>query len=316
MRIGRRSDLGSKLASAMASSERASRCSRSDIRVLRAAIDRRLKALFPRGDEETGLEQAIRYAVLTPGKRIRPALTVLAAWELGRDDLAALDPGCALEMVHAASLVLDDLPCMDDAPLRRGEPATHRAFGEDVAVLASVALLSRAFATIGSAPGLSAEQRLRLIDILAEAVGTQGLAGGQFRDLRGGDERRAVAAFSDANHRKTGALFVAAVEMAGVVAQASEARIEELRAFATDLGQAFQIMDDLEDGSGGENGLGEDGAKVTVLSFLGRDGARGHLERHLAQARAALRPEGGLAMFVGAVFAEKTGRANGFQPRI
>ncbi len=286
---------------------RAGRCSRNDGRVLHAAIERRLKALLPEGPTETALEQAIRYAVLSPGKRIRPALTVLASWELGIDDLRALDPGCALEMVHAASLVLDDLPCMDDAPLRRGAPSTHLAFGEDVAVLASVALLSRAFATIGSAPSLSAEQRTRLIAVLAEAVGSEGLAGGQFRDLRSGGDHRALGGVREANHRKTGALFVAAVEMAGIVAGASPARIENMRDFATDLGQAFQILDDLDDGEGGESGLGEDGAKVTVLSFLGRDGARRHLDRHLAQASAALQPGGKLAMFVGAIFAEKTG---------
>ena len=279
--------------------------------MLRAAIDRRLNALFPRVAGDTTLEQAIRYAVLSPGKRIRPALAVLASWELGRDDLRALDPGCALEMVHAASLILDDLPCMDDAPLRRGEPATHRAFGEDVAMLAAITLLSRAFSTAASAPGLSAEQRTSLVSILSRAIGSEGLAGGQYRDLRAGGTFRAVDSVSDANHRKTGALFVAAVEMAGVVAEASDARMAELRGFATDLGQAFQILDDLDDGEGGTDGLGEDGDKVTILSFMGRQSARDHLNRHLTQARAALRPEGELAMFLGAIFADKAGQHAG-----
>jgi geranylgeranyl diphosphate synthase type II len=221
--------------------------------------------------------------------------------------MRALDPGCALELVHAASLVLDDLPCMDDAPLRRGEPATHRAFGEDVAVLASITLLSRAFATVASAPGLSNEQRTRLVAILAQAVGSEGLAGGQFRDLRGGEGQDAIRGLSEANHRKTGALFVAAIEMAGVIADASEPRIEKLRGFATELGQAFQILDDLDDGEGGRDGPAEDGDKLTILSFLGRDGARHHLDRHIRQARAALRPGGELASFVGAIFADKAG---------
>ncbi len=281
------------------------------MRVLRAAIDRRLNALFPRVAGDTTLEQAIRYAVLSPGKRIRPALAVLASWELGRDDLRALDPGCALEMVHAASLILDDLPCMDDAPLRRGEPATHRAFGEDVAMLAAITLLSRAFSTAASAPGLTAEQRTKLVSILSRAIGSEGLAGGQYRDLRAGGTFSAMDSVSDANHRKTGALFVAAVEMAGVVAEASDARMAELRGFATDLGQAFQILDDLDDGEGGTDGLGEDGDKVTILSFMGRQSARDHLNRHLTQARAALRPEGELAMFLGAIFADKAGQHAG-----
>ena len=202
------------------------KCSRRNPRVLRTAIDRRLAGLFPKEPHASGLADAVRYAVLAPGKRIRPALAVLASWELGCGDLRALDPGCALEMVHAASLVLDDLPCMDDAALRRGSPSTHLAFGQDVAVLASVALLSRAFATIGAAPGLPAEHRTRLIAVLAEAVGSEGLAGGQFRDLRGGSAHQAIGGLKEANHRKTGALFLAAVEMAGIIAGASQSRIE------------------------------------------------------------------------------------------
>ncbi len=278
--------------------------------MLRAAIDRSLQARFRQADHETDLDRAVRHAVLTPGKRIRPVLTILTSWELGAEGLQALDAACALEMVHAASLVLDDLPCMDDAPLRRGEPATHRAFGEDVAMLAAITLLSRAFATVGSAPGLSGEQRARLVTILAAAIGTEGLAGGQFRDLRGGkDLHQGMNKLRDANHKKTGALFVAAVEMGGVVAQASEARIEELRRFATELGQAFQILDDLDDGQSSEGGLGEDGDKPTVLSFLGREAAKRHLDRHVTQARAALRPGGELAMFLGTIFADRTGHA-------
>jgi geranylgeranyl diphosphate synthase type II len=205
---------------------------------------------------------------------------------------------------------------MDDAPLRRGEPATHRAFGEDVAVLASITLLSRAFAIVASAAGLSAEQRARLVGILAQAVGSEGLAGGQFRDLRGGGAHEVIDGLSEANHRKTGALFVAAVEIAGVIAEASEPRIEELRGFATELGQAFQILDDLDDGEGGRDGIGEDGDKLTVLSFLGRDGARHHLDRHLRQARASLRPGGELATFLGAIFADKASHGPALSGRL
>jgi geranylgeranyl diphosphate synthase, type II len=278
------------------------RCSRKDTRVLRSAIDRRLAALFPKEPQATGLADAVRYAVLAPGKRIRPALAVLASWELGCGDLRALDPGCALEMVHAASLVLDDLPCMDDAPLRRGLAATHVAYGQDVAVLASITLLSRAFATVASAPGLSGEQKAKLVAILSEAVGAEGLAGGQYHDLRGGLGLRGVAGVAKANHLKTGALFVAAVEIAGVVTELSPSRMTALRGFAEDLGQAFQILDDLDDGIGGAAGRGEDDGKATVLSYLGQDGARSRLEGHLAQARSALQPDGHLAMFVGSIF--------------
>jgi geranylgeranyl diphosphate synthase type II len=261
--------------------------------------------MFPESVGETALEHAIRHAVLTPGKRIRPALTVLASWEFGVTDVRALDAGCALEMVHAASLVLDDLPCMDDAPLRRDAPATHIVFGQDVALLASITLLSRAFALVSSAAGLSGEQRARLVAVLAEAVGSEGLAGGQFRDLRGGDAPHCLGGISDANHRKTGALFIAAVEMAGIVADASPAQVGELREFATELGHAFQILDDLDDGDPGPGGRAEDDGKVNVLSFLGREGARNRLQRHLGQARSRLRPGGELAMFLGTIFGAK-----------
>lgn len=280
------------------------RRSPKDGRVLRAAIDRRLSALFPDEPRGGALAEAVRYAVVTPGKRIRPALAVLASWELGCDDLRALDPGCALEMVHAASLVLDDLPCMDDAPLRRGMASTHAAFGEDVAVLASITLLSRAFAILASAPGLTAEQRPRLVAILAEAVGAEGLAGGQFRDLRGAAGPRLLTGIAEANHLKTGALFVAAVEMAGVLAGRSPARVAALRGFAIELGQAFQILDDLADG---QSGNGEDAGKATLLSCLGQEGARDRLDRHLSKARDALQPGGALAMFVGSIF-DRSGR--------
>jgi geranylgeranyl diphosphate synthase, type II len=101
------------------------RCSRSDSRVLRAAVERRLKALLPGDEPMNALTRAVRHALLAPGKRVRPLLTALATRELGGDELDALDAGCALEMVHAASLVLDDLPAMDDAVSRRGQPATH-----------------------------------------------------------------------------------------------------------------------------------------------------------------------------------------------
>ena len=279
---------------------------RIDARGLRAAVERRLDDLSPRSPGDGDLDTAVRHALLSPGKRLRPLLTLLAARELGAGEWRALDAGCALEMVHAASLVLDDLPCMDDASTRRGQPTTHRTFGQDVAVLASVTLLARAFAVLGAAPGLSPEQRVRLTMIAAEAVGSEGLAGGQYRDLKGAQMLGALVGVSDGNHRKTGTLFVAAVLMAGVIADAAEDRVEELCSFAAHIGQAFQIMDDLQDGSaksGADAPPCEDAGKVTVLSFLDRDGAQRRLEAHLRQARAALRPGSDLAIFTGEVFA-------------
>lgn len=272
-----------------------------DVHALRGAIEQRLEALAPSDSRANALDTATRYVLLAPGKRIRPALTVLASWELGLRDFRALDAGCALEMVHAASLVLDDLPCMDDAPRRRGRPSTHVAFGQDVAILAAIALLGRAFSTVAAASHLEPALRTRLVATLAEAVGPDGLSGGQFEDLRKGDSPRALDRIADANHLKTGALFVAAVEMASVIAGANEVALERLRTSAMHLGQAFQLMDDLKDGLGPET-AGEDAGKVTIVSVLGSEDARRRLEVHVAQALETLRPGGPLATFVSRLF--------------
>ena len=264
---------------------------------LREAVDRRLSALAPVGQD--ALARAIRHALLAPGKRLRPIATVLASWELGRTDLAALDAGCALEMIHAASLVLDDLPCMDDAPTRRGRPSTHLAFGEDVAVLAAISLLSQAYGVAARSAGLDGPARAKVVGILAEAVGFDGLAGGQFRDLRG---RGGASALVEANHLKTGVLFVAATDIGSCVAGADAAETERLRACATHLGQAFQLMDDLADGAFGAQEPAEDRGKTTLLTVLGPGDARRRLAAHVAHAQDGLRPGGLLATFVAGIF--------------
>lgn len=266
---------------------------------MRAAIDRRLAALVP-AQATSPLDQAVRYALLAPGKRIRPFLAMLAAAELGADELEALDAGCALEMVHAASLILDDLPAMDDAPLRRGQPSTHVAFGQEVAILSSVVLQSRAYATAANAARLDPTTRCALVTILARAVGSDGLAGGQYEDLSS-DGQTPLARVTDANHLKTGMLFMAAVEMAAAIAQVDDSRLERMRSFATHLGQAFQLLDDLKDGHGAADG--EDAGKATVLSILGVEEARRRLERHVAHATELLKPGGPLARFVENIFA-------------
>jgi geranylgeranyl diphosphate synthase type II len=279
------------------------KCSRTDLRVLRGAIERRLRALAPAADETDPLVAAVRYALLAPGKRIRPFLVILAAQECGADALDALDAGCALEMVHAASLVLDDLPAMDDTPLRRGQPSTHVAFGEAEAILAGVALLSRAYSTVAETSRLDAATRCSLVTILARAVGTGGLATGQVQDLRGAGHSD-LSLIADANHLKTGMLFVAAVEMAAVIARAPAHQLERLRIFAGHLGQAFQLLDDLLDGGDPSDAAGgEDAGKATLLSMLGESEVRQRLERHIAHALDELDPDGALARFVGQIFA-------------
>lgn len=276
---------------------------RSRLSQLRSAVESRLRDLAPAERRGNALAKAMRHALLAPGKRIRPLLVLLACEELGRRDLGALDAACALEMVHAASLVLDDLPAMDDAATRRGRPSTHVSFGQDVAILASVSLLASAFGTVARSASLDPAARTRASAILAEAIGTEGLAGGQYADLRLPAGTRAVDHVVQANQRKTAALFVAAVEIAGAVAAQDEARHHGLRAFAEHLGQAFQILDDLQDSQGAPGMSAEDDGKTTVVALLGRNEAAQRLRAHLALALDRLDPDGDLAAFVAGIFA-------------
>ena len=259
---------------------------------LRARVDARLATLLDAGaTAPTPLREAVRHALLSPGKRLRPVLALLAAEQFGdgrRGAAAALDAGCAIEMVHAASLVLDDLPCMDDAELRRGRPTTHRRFGEDMAVLAAISLLNQAYATVAAVPGLPADARLELVSGLTRAVGFEGLVAGQARDLRERDAYAEATPLHELNRQKTGVLFVAAVESGAQAAGATGARLEAARAFARDLGEAFQILDDLLDvtatsESAGKD-VGQDGDKPTVVSLIGPDGARAEMHRRLQAA--------------------------------
>lgn len=277
--------------------------------ILRAVVDRRLSALTEVSSQGSSLEQAIRYVALAPGKRVRPILTVYAGWELGQEDLRALDAGCALELVHAASLVLDDLPSMDDAMLRRGQPTAHVKFGEDVAILAAISLLSRAFSLLASSPNILPATRSRLVAILASAVGSHGLAGGQLSDLRGG-RRGSVGDLVDRNHLKTGMLFVAAVEMAAAISGVDDDRLQALREFASELGQAFQLLDDILDADASIDTIGkdtgQDAGKETFVSLLGRDEVSRRLRDHLATAQDCLKRvsggEGPLTHFMRSVF--------------
>lgn len=260
-----------------------------ELGVLRNVFEERIQQLLTdSGDCADLLTMSMRAATLGAGKRMRPMLLMVIARDLGCVSPALVDVACAVELVHASSLVLDDMPCMDDATLRRGAPAIHVTFGQDVAILASVALLSRAFRILAGASDLTPLMRISLVSALADAVGTQGLAKGQFQDLRGGIAR-SVDAIAVTNELKTGALLGATVDMAAIVAQ-SDARVtQSLRAFASAAGQAFQISDDLKDLPGNDSAVtgkdvGLDAGKATLLTTLGLEEARRRLARHLRDA--------------------------------
>lgn len=276
----------------------------------RAAVERRLAELTPdRAERPRRLLEAARYALLSPGKRFRPMLTLLAAREFGAEPAPALDAACAFEMVHAASLILDDLPCMDDANLRRGRSTTHREFDEATAILASVGLLNRAFGVVAEDQGLTDGVKREISHRLSDAVGFSGLVAGQALDLedRGGD--RSLADLELLNHRKTGVLIVAAAEAGALIAGAPGPAVRGVGEFARNLGLAFQIHDDLIDALGGAEigkDVGKDAGMTTMVSALGVEGARAALRVHLETARAALAEAGGgggaLAPYVMALF--------------
>ncbi|QJD58912.1 polyprenyl synthetase family protein [Pseudomonas sp. gcc21] len=261
-----------------------------NVHSIREAVDQRLGEWLPL--DATGRDQvanAMRGSVLPAGKRVRPLLLVMAAQGLGCSSPSLIDLGCAVEMVHASSLIIDDMPCMDDAQVRRGRPTIHREYGEDVAVLAAIALLTKAFSLVSSLPNVSAALRAQLVTELANAVGMQGLVHGQYKDLREGATQRSAQDIATTNELKTGVLFGAALNMAALVADATDTQRQSLTKFAQELGQAFQLLDDLRDGATdtGKDPLQDEG-KSTLVTLLGPDAARKQLLRHITQADASL----------------------------
>lgn len=257
-----------------------------DTGALRAAVEGRLDALLPEsGAGPRRLHEAMRACVLSPGKRFRPCLTLLVAEHCEGNAAAALDAGCAVEMVHAASLVIDDLPAMDDAAMRRGRPSLHRIYGEATAVLAAIAVLNLAYATVAALPGVSPDARTTLLGLFADAIGPEGLAGGQEVDVNGAPGA-AAADISDINRRKTGALFALAAQAGACCGRFDAARLSRLAAFGGSLGLAFQTLDDMLDAGARPTGKdrGQDEGKPTVVRTEGAHAARREVRVHVGEA--------------------------------
>ncbi|MFY0989264.1 farnesyl diphosphate synthase [Halomonas sp. C05BenzN] len=263
----------------------------------RARVDACLEALFAgRSAPAPRLEAAMRHGVLVGGKRLRPVLVYAAGRALGAadDDLDA--PAMALELIHAYSLVHDDLPAMDDDDLRRGQPTVHRAYDEATAILAGDALQTLAFEVLARA----AHPRLpALLLTLAAAAGRDGMAGGQALDLAAVGGHPDVVALATMHGHKTGALIRAAVRLGGLVAvDEADPRLGALEAYAEAIGLAFQIHDDVLDVTGDTVTLGKatgaDAArdKPTYPTLLGLDGARSRAHELVEEAVAALAPLG------------------------
>jgi geranylgeranyl diphosphate synthase type II len=263
----------------------------------RVAIDAALADALPSlGSPPAALHEAMRYTLLLPGKRLRGILA-LASCELlkGRAE-DALPLACAVEFVHASSLILDDLPSMDDATLRRGKPTLHKVAGEANAILASVALLNGAFALIQEAPALKDRARARATLLLAESIGALGLIGGQVADLEATGKKIDLDALEYIHAHKTGALFIAAAELGAIAASGRERDFEALQRYAKNLGLAFQITDDLLDYSGTPGTTGKDAGldrdRTTFVNLCGIDGARRLTDELIAASLAALQPFG------------------------
>jgi geranylgeranyl diphosphate synthase, type II len=263
-------------------------------------VDRRLPELLPRATERPeAVHEAMAYALTGPGKRVRPVLTQMVAELFGERGAPVLDLACAIEMVHACSLILDDLPSMDDASLRRGRPTVHRVYGEAVSLLAALGLLNRAYALVAEASHRLSLRRYTAEDMvhhLAAAIGSDGLIGGQALDLLANPEGMSLDLLEYIHSHKTGALFMAAAEIGAMAADARRRDLEIVSRFAKNLGLAFQIADDLLDvlGTPEETGkdTGQDTAKVTFVKLLGVPGAQALAEELLGFAVASLDPLG------------------------
>lgn len=214
---------------------------------LRRMVDRALEASirFSSGCPRR-LADAMRYGLLGPGKRLRPRLVLMAAEACGGRCQDALPAACAVEMVHAYSLIHDDLPAMDDDDLRRGRPTCHKMYGEALAILAGDALLARALEILAT-DVRPASKAARCVAELARAAGPTQLVGGQADDLFGITQPPSPADLEDIHHRKTGALFRVSLRLGGRIAEASAEQLEMLDTYGTKVGLAFQITDDLLD---------------------------------------------------------------------
>ena len=254
----------------------------------------------PPGGAELG--EAMRYAALGGGKRLRPFLLIRAAALFDVPEPDALDAACALECVHCYSLVHDDLPAMDDDAVRRGRPTLHVAFDEATAILAGDSLLTLAFEII-SAPETHADPAVRaeLLYLLAKASGWHGMALGQALDLSAEQRPFSPGETVAMQTLKTGALFRFACEAGAVLGHADERGRDALKAYARAFGQAFQLADDLLDAQGDADAMGKavskdaDRGKATLVAVLGIEGAKARLDGLVAEAEDALKPFGAKA---------------------
>lgn len=256
----------------------------------REIIEKTLDKYLP--SEKTppiSLHQAMRYSVFVGGKRLRPILAIASFELVGGKGNAILKAACALELIHTYSLIHDDLPCMDDDDLRRGNPTSHKVFGEGMAVLAGDALHALAFELLSNTKNPS------LISEIAHEIGTFGMVGGQAADLQAEGKKVTISHVNFIHSHKTGALIKASVRAGAILGGATAKKLRALTAYGEKFGLAFQIIDDILDATGKTKKLGkktkadQSRAKATYTSILGVEKSKRTAEELLKQAKAELK---------------------------
>lgn len=265
-----------------------------------ARVEQWLEHLLPSVAETPAtIHEAMRYSIFAGGKRLRPALVIATGEMFETDERALLPTACALEMIHTYSLIHDDLPAMDNDDLRRGRPTNHKVYGEAIAILAGDALLTQAFITLAQMEGTTSENKIRVINEVAQAAGTvKALIGGQVLDIQ--NEGKSFDADQlDAIHRaKTGALIRCCVRVGAILGGANEAQLAACTEYAEKAGLAFQVADDVLDATATSEELGKTAGKdaatqkATYVALYGIEAARERAEQLCQEAITAIQQTG------------------------
>ncbi|WP_439846224.1 polyprenyl synthetase family protein [Bacillus spizizenii] len=264
-------------------------------------IENQLSVYTEKLDMPDSLKKSMLYSLEAGGKRLRPLIVLAVLNAYGKSEKDGIPVGCAVEMIHTYSLIHDDLPCMDDDDLRRGKPTNHKVFGEATAVLAGDGLLTESFKLITShlSDEVSAEKRLRLVNELISAAGTEGMVGGQVADMEAENRQVTLEELESIHERKTAKLLGFSVIAGAILADAPEEDIETLRTFSRHIGIGFQIRDDILDLEGSEEKIGKrvgsdtTNEKSTYPSLLSLEGAKHKLDVHIKEAKRLI---GGLSL--------------------
>jgi farnesyl diphosphate synthase len=264
-------------------------------------VQKRMDDLLPREFSDSKLVEAMRYSVLSDGKRIRPFLVISSAQIFGVNPMEALNAAAAMEFIHCYSLIHDDLPAMDNDDMRRGKPTCHKKFDEATAILAGDSLLTYAFEILSDLDThKDAVVRCELIKAISKASGFRGMAGGQMIDLEKANQKISNEELAKLHRLKTGELFMASVEAGAILGRANQQERSALRAYANDIGLAFQIKDDILDHCGLDVGKVEVDEAIhkkpkenaSIVDVVGLDNARKQLDLLKEQAIAHLKTFG------------------------